>query len=180
MFQAAVDLFPLHRSSTGEGVRQTLRYLQQWLPLKLHEIPSGTKVLDWTVPREWRIRDAYIADDSGQRIVDYRSSNLQVLSGSQPVRGLYRFDELQPHLRWLEQTDDQDRLPYRTAFFQETWGFCVSRRQLARLRQQAQERFQVVIESELFDGSLTYGNLHAGRIPIPPGMPTVASLVGQR
>lgn len=157
MHQCMTDLFPIHRSINGEGVRQTIRYLQQHLPVQVKEVPTGTAVFDWHVPQEWKLNDAYIADAQGNRIVDYAQSNLQIMSGSQPVRGQFTYADLQPHLLTLPAELDPNWIPYRTTFFREAWGFCISRNQLARLTQNDGEQFQVVVDAEFFDGSLTYG-----------------------
>ncbi len=159
MYQCITDLFPFHRSISGDGVRDTLKHLQKTLPIEIHEVPTGTRVFDWTVPQEWRIHDAFIADRDGTRLVDYRQSNLQVLSGSQPISGRFSFEQLKPNLLTLPEEQDPDWIPYRTAFFRDAWGFCVSRRQLDRLQRDPAEEFDVVIDAEYFDGSLSYGEV---------------------
>ena len=157
MHQTMETLFPLHRSITGEGVRETLRHLQGLLPLEIKEVPTGTAVFDWQVPQEWRLNDAHISDVDGNRIVDYQNSNLQIISGSQPIQGTFTFQELRPHLMTLPEELNPSWIPYRTAFFREAWGFCVSRNQLDQLARNENESFHVVIDSEFADGSLTYG-----------------------
>lgn len=122
------------------------------LDVRTKEVPSGTTCFDWEIPQEWRIRDAYIADESGQRIVDYKMSNLHVCNGSVPVDSLMTFDELMP---FLHASDHELDHPYRTVFFRDTWGFCISRQQLQALQQH--NRLRVRIDSEYSDGSLTYG-----------------------
>lgn len=151
------DLFPLHRAQTGVGVRKTLRYLQHHLPLEIHEVASGTTVFDWTIPEEWHIRDAFIADSKGQRIVDYRQCNLHVASNSQPVCQQLSYAELEPHLHWLTEPPSLDTVPYRTMFFRQEWGFCVSQRMLDRLKTDPAEKFTVVIDATFSPGSLSYG-----------------------
>ena len=147
-----VDLYPFFRSITGEGVRQTLRRIAQEIPLQLHEVPSGTQVLDWTVPREWSIRDAYIKNEAGDRIVDLDDLNLHVVNYSMPVNATMSLAELQPHLHSLP--DRPDAVPYRTSYYDETWGFCISHDQRLSLKEGT---YKVRIDSSLSDGSLTYG-----------------------
>ncbi len=146
------ELYPLCRSITGEGVRATFRALQTRIPLVVYEVPSGTTVLDWTVPPEWNITDAFIKDARGERVVDFRASNLHVMSYSRPVRGTMSLNELQPHLFSLPEHPQW--IPYRTSYYKENWGFCVSHEQLQRLTDQ---EYEVCIDSRLEAGSLTYG-----------------------
>jgi aminopeptidase-like protein len=144
-------MYPLCRSITGEGVRQTLDLVQQWIPLERTEIPSGTAVFDWEIPNEWNIRDAYISDENGRRLVDFRAHNLHVVNYSVPVRRSMTLEELKPHLYSLP--DRPDWIPYRTSYYREHWGFCLSHRVLERLEPGP---FEVVIDSTLAPGSLTY------------------------
>jgi aminopeptidase-like protein len=144
-------MYPICRSITGDGVRQTLDLVQQWIPLERTEVPSGTAALDWEIPNEWNIRDAYIADKEGHRIVDFRAHSLHVVSYSAPVRRSMMLDELKPHLYSLP--DRPDWIPYRTSYYREHWGFCLRHRDLVRL---GPGPFEVVIESALVPGSLTY------------------------
>src|SRR5271165_4944223 len=146
------DLYPLCRSITGNGVRQSLRMLQDTVPLSLHEVPTGTKVFDWIVPNEWNIKDAYIKNGAGERLVDFRRSNLHVLNYSIPVHQTMSLAELKPHLFTLPETPDW--IPYRTSYYRETWGFCLSHRQLERLEE---GEYEVCIDSTLEPGFLTYG-----------------------
>jgi aminopeptidase-like protein len=145
------ELFPICRSITGDGVRETLAAVARRIPLELHEVPSGTKVLDWTVPDEWNISNAYIAKD-GHRVVDFRESNLHVVSYSEPVRTVMRLAELRPHLHTLPEHPEW--IPYRTSYYSRTWGFCLSQRELDGLED---GDYEVVIDSTLEPGSLTYG-----------------------
>jgi len=152
MYELAAQLYPICRSITGNGVRQTLSALQEIIPIKVHEVPSGTQVFDWTVPKEWNIRDAYIKNPAGERIVDFLQCNLHVVGYSIPVRRIMRREELRPYLFSLPEHPDW--VPYRTSYYRETWGFCLSDRQLADLRD---ENYEVCIDSTLAPGHLTYG-----------------------
>ncbi|MDH3378048.1 MAG: DUF4910 domain-containing protein, partial [Gammaproteobacteria bacterium] len=151
MHELMSELYPLCRSITGEGVRKTLEILGRLLPLKIHEVPTGTRVFDWTVPKEWNIRDAYIKNARGERIVDFQKLNLHVVSYSSPVNRRIPLDELQKHLFSLP--DHPDWIPYRTSYYNENWGFCVSERQRESLKD---DTYEVCIDSSLEDGSLTY------------------------
>jgi aminopeptidase-like protein len=152
MHALAADLFPICRSITGDGVRATLREVAARIPLELHEVPSGTAVLDWTVPDEWNISGAYIATAAGERVVDFRESNLHVVSYSEPIDARMTLAELRPHLHTHDA--HQEWIPYRTSYYTRTWGFCLSRRVLDRL---PDVTYDVVIDSSLEPGSLTYG-----------------------
>src|SRR5215813_2879897 len=133
MYALVEELYPICRSITGDGVRDTLARIERQLPAAMirSEVPSGTAVLDWTVPNEWNIRDAWIADASGARAVDFRASNLHVVNYSTPVRARMSLAELRPHLHALP--DHPDWIPYRTSYYVETWGFCLRQRQLDAL-----------------------------------------------
>lgn len=150
------ELFPICRSITGAGVRQTLSLLAERIPLQIHEVPSGTAVFDWQVPAEWNIRDAYIKDASGIRVVDFRQSNLHVVSYSQPLDARLTWEELRPHLFSLPERPEW--IPYRTSYYHPTWGFCLAHRTLMELeRRGPHESYEVRIDSQLAEGSLTYG-----------------------
>ncbi len=158
IYRLAADIYPICRSITGDGVRETLRRLSGHLDLTVHEVPSGTPVLDWTVPREWNIRDAYIANSAGERVVDFRRSNLHVLNYSVPVRARMSLAALKPHIFTLP--DQPDLIPYRTSYYKEAWGFCMAHREAEAL---PEGEYDVVIDSSLTEGSLTYGEyLHPG------------------
>lgn len=152
MHRLIEELYPICRSITGDGVRATLGCLSPYLPLEIVEIPTGTRVLDWTVPREWNIRDAFIKRLSGERVVDFWSSNLHVVGYSAPVHAVMSLADLRSHLHTLPAQPDW--IPYRTSYYAETWGFCLSHKQLESL---GDEVYEVCIDSTLEDGFLTYG-----------------------
>jgi len=154
MMHLIEELYPICRSITGEGCRESLRLLQGIVPIEMHEIPSGTPVFDWTIPREWNIRDAYIKNGRGERIVDFGRSNLHVVNYSRPIHATMSLDELRPHLFSLPQHPDW--IPYRTSYYSENWGFCLSDHVLQQLQEDA---YEVCIDSSLTDGHLTYGEL---------------------
>jgi len=152
MHSFAAELYPICRSITGNGLRETLRRIGERIPLQLHEVASGTKVFDWTVPREWNIRDAYVSNSRGHRVIDFRNCNLHVVNYSIPVRAKLSLRELKEHLHTLP--DHRDWIPYRTSYYRDAWGFCLSQRQLDSL---PEDEYEVVIDSTLEDGHLTYG-----------------------
>jgi aminopeptidase-like protein len=145
-------LFPICRSITGEGLRATLRYVAAQIPLEIREVPSGTSVLDWEVPREWNVRDAAISTLAGDRLVDFRRNNLHLLQYSRPVDLVMSREELDQHLYSLPE--QPDLIPYRTAYYTDTWGFCVAHRDRMALTDAA---YRVRIDSTLAAGSLSYG-----------------------
>ena len=154
----AARIFPICRSITGDGVRQTLREVAAHIPLHVHEVPTGTAVLDWTIPREWNIRDAWIKNARGEKIVDFKQSNLHVMSYSVPVQQRMSLAELKKHIYTLP--DQPDLIPYRTSYYAENWAFCMPHRQFAAL---PDETYEVSIDSSLEDGHLTYGEyFHKG------------------
>jgi aminopeptidase-like protein len=155
MHALIADLYPLCRSITGDGLRETLRRLGKHMPLTVHEVPSGTPVLDWTVPNEWNITDAWIKDASGARIVDFKRSNLHVLNYSVPVHRTVSLAELKTHCFSLP--DHEDWVPYRTSYYAEAWGFCLPHRQLAAL---PDGDYEICIDSVLAPGHLSYGELY--------------------
>lgn len=153
MYEMIRELLPLPRSITGEGIRQTLRAVAREIPLEIRAVPSGRHVFDWTVPREWVVRDAYIADASGRHVVDIRDSFLHLMGYSTPVHATMSLDELRPHLHTIPNRPDW--IPFRASFYSPNWGFCVSQRTLESMLDE--ERYTVVIDSELVDGVLNYG-----------------------
>jgi aminopeptidase-like protein len=156
MYDFATQLYPINRSLTGPGVRQTLALLDERIGggLQIHEVPSGTRAFDWTVPEEWTVRDAWIATDTGQLVVDFRNHNLHVVGYSVPVDVELDLEELQKHLHSLP--DQPDAIPYITSYYARRWGFCLTHRQRQALKP---GRYRVKIDSTLTSGSLTYGEL---------------------
>jgi len=155
----AAELYPICRSITGDGIRATLNRIGQRIPLTVHEVPTGTAVFDWTTPKEWNIHDAYIKDPCGRRIIDFRESTLHVMSYSRPVQARLRLEQLRPHLFTIPEHPDW--IPYRTSYYKEDWGFCLSHNQLVTMEE---GEYEVCIESTLEDGHLTYGECYlAGR-----------------
>lgn len=155
LYQFAAQLYPICRSITGDGLRETLGAIAQRIPLQVSEVPSGTHVFDWTVPKEWNIRDAFIRRPNGPRIIDFKKNNLHVLNYSTPVHARVSLEELRKHLFTLP--NHPDWIPYRTSYYREEWGFCVSHNQLAALEE---GEYEVCIDSTLQDGHLSYGECY--------------------
>lgn len=149
------ELYPICRSITGNGFRATLEVLRGYLPLQVHEVPSGTQVFDWTVPEEWNIRDAYVKNGAGEKVIDFGRSNLHVLNYSVPVREKVTLTQLKEHLFTL--ADHPDWVPYRTSYYRKNWGFCLAHRDFERLEE---GEYEVVIDATLEKGSLTYGEFY--------------------
>ncbi len=155
MYRLVERLFPICRSITGDGVRETLSILKEFLPdLKTYEVPSGTQVFDWVVPKEWKIREAYIENGKGERIIDMKKNNLHVMGYSMPLDKYVNLEELKNFV--YVQEDQPDAIPYVTSYYKERSGFCMSRHMRDSL---PEDRYHLYIDSELFDGSLTYGEL---------------------
>jgi aminopeptidase-like protein len=151
----ARELFPICRSITGDGLRRTLAMIQDRIPLQITEVPSHTQVFDWNVPREWNIRDAFIKSADGERVVDFKKCNLHVMNYSVPVHASMSLEELRPHLYSIPE--NLDWIPYRTSYYKEDWGFCLSHNQLLALKD---GQYEVCIDSTLRDGSLTLGECY--------------------
>jgi aminopeptidase-like protein len=151
----AKELYPVCRSITGDGIRLTLAMIQRRIPVQTVEVPTGTAVFDWTIPKEWNIRDAYIKDRHGNRVVDFQECNLHVLNYSTPVRAKMPLSELKPHLFTIPANPDW--IPYRTSYYKEDWGFCLSHNQMLSLED---AEYEVAIDSTLQDGHLTYGECY--------------------
>ncbi|HVW69541.1 MAG TPA: DUF4910 domain-containing protein [Steroidobacteraceae bacterium] len=152
LYDFASQLYPICRSITGNGVRETLRLVGARVPLRVHEVPSGSKVFDWEVPLEWNIEDAYIAAPDGRRVVDFRAHNLHIVSYSEPTSTALSLDELMLHLHSIPEHPDW--IPYRTSYYRRSWGFCLSDNERRRLDS---GKYAVRINSSLQRGSLTYG-----------------------
>jgi aminopeptidase-like protein len=158
IYALAAEIFPICRSITGNGVRETLKLLARHIEIRVHEVPTGTQVFDWTIPHEWNIRDAYIKDRRGEKMVDFAESNLHVISYSVPVQKRLSLAELKTHIYTLPE--QPDLIPYRTSYYSENWGFCMAHRQFVSL---CDETYEVMIDSSLEEGFLTYGEyLHKG------------------
>jgi aminopeptidase-like protein len=153
LYKLVAELYPICRSITGNGVRRTLETVDRELGgLEVSEVPTGTQVLDWTVPREWNVRDAWVANAAGERVIDFQASNLHLLGYSVPVRATMPLAELKRHLFTLP--DHPDWVPWRTSYYAERWGFCASQRLVDSL---ADGDYEVCIDTTLADGHLTYG-----------------------
>jgi aminopeptidase-like protein len=155
MYQFISQLYPICRSITGNGFRETLHWIKKHIELTQHEVPTGTQVFDWTVPKEWNIKDAYVKNSKGERIIDFNKSNLHVVNYSVPVKQKIHLEELKKHLFTL--SDRPDWIPYRTSYYKESWGFCLSHKQFLELQD---EEYEVCIDSSLEDGHLTYGEYY--------------------
>lgn len=155
MYKLIEKLFPICRSITGDGVRETLNIIKSIIPLEVHEVPSGTKAFDWTVPKEWNIRDAYVKNSKGERVIDFKESNLHVINYSIPVKKTMTLEELKPYLH--TDPKHKDRIPYLTSYYNENWGFCLSQDDFDKL---TEDKYEVSIDSELKEGSLTYGEYY--------------------
>ncbi len=152
MYELMERLYPITRSITGEGVRKTLKIFQDSIDLQIHEVTTGTKVFDWTVPEEWNIDDAYIMNKNGEKIVDFKKSNIHVLQYSEKIEKKVGLEELKKHIFTLPE--QPDTIPYRTSFYNKNWGFCMKHKEFLKLDD---DEYAVNISSEHKDGSLTYG-----------------------
>lgn len=155
LHQFASELYPICRSITGDGIRQTLALIGKRIPLEYTEVPSGAQVFDWTVPKEWSIREAYIKNAQGQRIVDFKDCNLHVLNYSAPLHATMTLEELRPHIFTIPERPDW--IPYRTSYYKPEWGFCLTHRQLQAL---PEGNYEVHIDSTLADGHLNYAECY--------------------
>jgi aminopeptidase-like protein len=155
MYHLISRLYPICRSITGNGVRETFGILRELIPLDTHEIPSGTQVFDWTIPKEWNIRDAYVKDSRGEKIIDFQKSNLHVMSYSVPIKKDVTFEELKAHLFTIPEHPEW--VPYRTSYYKQNWGFCLSHKAFLAL---LDGTYEVYIDSSLEDGYLTYGEYY--------------------
>ena len=154
MYELVKELFPICRSITGNGVRKTLGIIKKHIPIEIHEVPSGTKVFDWSIPKEWNIEDAYVENSKGKKIIDFKKSNLHILNYSVPIKKKVSLSELKEHLFTLPEYPNW--IPYRTSYYKENWGFCMTHNQFKKL---TDEEYKVVIASTLKEGHLTFGEL---------------------
>ena len=155
MYGWAKDLFPICRSITGDGLRETLRYINKLLPkMKLYEVPSGEVIFDWMIPEEWSINDAYISDEFGNRVVDFKKNNLHLMGYSTPIDQLISLEDLQKNLHSLP--DQPDAIPYVTSYYEKRWGFCLTHNQRMSLKTGI---YRVFIDSTIKPGHLSYGEL---------------------
>jgi aminopeptidase-like protein len=152
LHQFAAQLYPICRSITGNGLRQTLAMIGDRIPLQISEVATGTAVFDWMVPKEWNIRDAYIKDSAGRRVVDFRQNNLHVLNYSTPIHVTLPLSKLKEHLFTLPE--HPDRIPYRTSYYRSEWGFCLTHKQLLALDEGG---YEIYIDTTIEDGYLTFG-----------------------
>ena len=155
MYKLMIELYPICRSITGDGVRKTLEIIGNHIPIKKHEIPTGTQVFDWNIPKEWNINDAYVIDPDGNKIIDFKKSNLHVLNYSIPINKKISLEELKMHLHTLPEQPEV--IPYRTSYYEEDWGFCLTHNQFLKLKE---GEYKVVIDSSLKNGNLTYGEYY--------------------
>jgi aminopeptidase-like protein len=155
IYNLAEKLWPINRSTTGDGVRKTLSIIKEKIPeLKIFEIPSGTEVFDWTVPKEWKVRDAYIITPDGEKICQFKKNNLHLVGYSSPINLKIPLSKLQDHLYSLP--NQPDAIPYITSYYEKRWGFCITHDERQSL---TDGDYQVYIDTELFDGSLSYGEI---------------------
>jgi len=155
MHNLMANLYPICRSITGNGVRKTLEIIKEHMPIEIIEVSSGTQVFDWNVPREWNIKDAYVKNSNGEKIIDFNQSNLHVLNYSIPVNMKMSLEELKEHLYTLP--DYTDWIPYLTSYYKDNWGFCLTHKQYEKL---GEDTYEVVIDSTLEDGKLTFGEVY--------------------
>jgi aminopeptidase-like protein len=167
MFAFVEELFPICRSITGDGIRETLRRIGERIPLELHEVSSGTPVFDWTIPKEWNIRDAYIEDPGGRRVVDFRDHNLHVVGYSVPVDARMPLSELREHIHTLP--DRPGVIPYRTSYYNESWGFCMAHEQFEHL---ADGEYVVRIDSRATAATPRWPTTTCRESPLPRSSPS--------
>jgi len=155
IYDLCFRLYKINRSITGEGVRQTLAILKEFIPdLSINEVDTGTSVFDWVIPKEWKVNDAYIITPSGKKICSFKDNNLHLFGYSAPIHMKLNLSDLQNNLYSLP--DQPTAIPYVTSYYKETWGFCLSQQQRNSLEE---GEYEVFIDSKLFDGSLSYGEL---------------------
>ncbi|WP_372638811.1 DUF4910 domain-containing protein [Fodinibius sp.] len=155
LFGLIEELYPICRSISGDGVRKSLQIIQKHIPVQVQELLTGTPVFDWSIPKEWNIKEAWIKNSKGEKVVDFDDSNLHVLNYSVPVDQVVALEELKNHLYTLP--DQPDLIPYRTSYYKEDWGFCLSHNQLMQLEE---GDYHVYIDATLLEGSMTHGELY--------------------
>lgn len=155
IYELIRKLYPICRSITGNGTRETLSIIKAIIPIEINEVATGTKVFDWTIPKEWNIKDAYIKNSKGEKIIDFQKSNLHILNYSTPVNTKLSLQELKKHLYSLEKYPNW--IPYTTSYYKENWGFCLTHEQYKSL---PNDTYEVFIDAELKDGNLSYGELY--------------------
>lgn len=155
MYNLIKKLYPICRSITGNGVRETLRIIRGIIPIEIHEVPTGTKVFDWNIPKEWNIKEAYVKNSNGDKVIDFNKSNLHILNYSIPVNKKMSLNELKKFLYTLPEYPEV--IPYLTSYYKEQWGFCLSHNEFMNLEE---DIYEVYIDSELKDGYLTYGEYY--------------------
>lgn len=155
LFGLIERLYPLCRSKTGNGVRETLRIIDEYIGLEMHEVPTGTPAYDWTVPKEWNVTDAWVSDSTGRRVIDFQESNLHLVGYSIPVRRTMSLAELRPHL--VSLPDRPDWIPFRETYYREDWAFALRHRDLEKLEE---GEYDVCVDTSLEDGHLTYGEVY--------------------
>jgi len=155
LFNLIENLYPICRSITGNGLRQSLQIIQREIPIEIHELPTGTTIFDWTVPREWNIRDAWVKNEKGEKVIDFQASNLHVLNYSLPVDQELTLRELKEHLYSIPK--QPDLIPYRTSYYKDQWGFCLAHNRLQKL---PEGKYQAFIDSTLEAGSMSHGELY--------------------
>ena len=158
IYQLIEKLFPICRSITGNGVRETLNIIKRIIPINVKEIASGTEINTWKIPKEWNINDAYILDKNKEKIIDFKKNNLHVVNYSIPVNRIITFKELEKNLYYLK--DKPNTIPYMTSYYKERWGFCITYDLYLKLKENGDdEEYHIVIDSSLTNGSLTYADL---------------------
>lgn len=155
MYELMKRLYPICRSITGNGARETLRIIKEIIPITIFEVPTNTRVFDWYVPKEWNIKDAYIKNSKGKKIIDFKKSNLHVMNYSIPTSKRMNLEDLRSHLFTLP--DHPQWIPYLTSYYKERWGFCLTHEQYEQLEE---DNYEILIDSSLKDGHLTFGELY--------------------
>ncbi|MCC0176767.1 DUF4910 domain-containing protein [Waterburya agarophytonicola K14] len=155
MYQLISQLYPICRSITGDGVRKTLHILQEHIPLEIFEVPTGTQVFDWTIPQEWNVRDAYVKNSQGKKVIDFQHHSLHLLNYSIPIQQKMSLAKLKEHL--FSIPDRPEWIPYRTSYYSDNWGFCLTHKQLEALEE---DEYEVYIDTSLEPGHLTYGEYY--------------------